>query len=132
MSAVIIALGLIAVLAVYFSPARQRARTAGHLRPGTDSAAVLRRLGERPTRCPGTDVDHVVAEFAPGTSRPERAEALARIRAGTRARWIYPAGHGCRPRAGDAEVGLDANGRVLWVAPAIGRVPLVYADTRAG
>ncbi|HEX8904885.1 MAG TPA: hypothetical protein VF771_08610 [Longimicrobiaceae bacterium] len=131
MSAVIIALGLLAVLAVYLSPARQRARTAGRLQPGTDSSVVLRRLGNRPQRCPGADVDHVVAEFAAGTSRPERAEALARIRAGTRARWIYPGGHGCRPRAGDAEVGFDARGRVLWVAPAIGRVPLVYADTLA-
>jgi hypothetical protein len=128
-TAVILALGLVAVLAVYFTPSHRRQRAAGGLRPGTDSAAVLRRLGDAPQRCPGTDVDHIVAEFAAGTSRPERAAVLARARADTRARWIYPAGHGCRPRAGDSELGLDARGRVLWVAPAIGRVPLVYPDT---
>jgi hypothetical protein len=130
-SAIIIVVGLLVVLAVYFTPAHRRQRAAARLHVGDDSAAVLRRLGAAPARCPGTDVDHVVAEFAGGTSRPERAAALAQFRAGTRARWIYPAGHGCMPRAGDSEVGLDARGRVLWVAPAIGRTPLVYSDTLA-
>jgi hypothetical protein len=128
-SAIIIALGLLALVAFYFTPEHRRQRAAGHLRPGADSADVLVNVGEAPMRCPGTDVDHIVAELPAETSRPERAAVLARARAGTRARWIYPAGHGCHPRGGDSEIGLDARGRVLWVAPAIGRAQLVYADT---
>ena len=128
-SAVILAIGLLAVLAFYFTPTHRRQRAAGHLRPGDDSSAVLARVGGEPMRCPGTDVDHVVAELPAGTSRPERAAVLALARSATRSRWVYPAGHGCHPRAGDSEVGFDAQGRVLWVAPAIGRAPLAYPDT---
>jgi len=127
-SAAILLAGLLIVAAVLFSPARRRERAASHLRVGDDSIAVLDALGERPTRCMGAGVDHLADEFPAGTPRPAREAALSRLRRATATRWIYPGRGGCRPAHDESEVGLDARGRVLWVLPAAGRVPLVLPE----
>jgi hypothetical protein len=72
-SAAIIAVGLIVVLALMFSPGRRRQRAAEKLAVGDDSAVVLRRLGASPTRCPAGRLDHLAERFPGGT---ERAYAL--------------------------------------------------------
>ncbi|HEX8696673.1 MAG TPA: hypothetical protein VF746_29920 [Longimicrobium sp.] len=130
-SAAIIAVGLIVVLALMFSPGRRRQRAAEKLAVGDDSAVVLRRLGAGPTRCPAGRLDHLAERFPGGTPRPTRESVLEQMRQQTSARWIYPGRRGCTPAGGDAEVGLGRDGKVLWVVPATGRVPLVYPDTLA-
>jgi len=128
-SAVILALGAVIVLAIMFSPGRRRERAAAGLMIGDDSARVAARLGGNPTRCPAGQLDHLFERFPGGIPRPTREEALAMMRRETGARWIYPGRGGCTPQGGDAEVGLGRDGRVLWVVPATGRTPLVYPDT---
>ena len=128
-SAVILALGIVVVIAVmFFSPSRRRERAAGAIQPGDDSTAVLRRLGDAPQRCPPGEMAHVYDAFEGSIPRPTREAALEQMRQQTAARWIYPA-RGCTPRQGDTEVGLGADGRVLWMVPATGLEPMVYPDT---
>jgi hypothetical protein len=128
-SAGILALGIIAVIAVmFFSPSRRRERAAGGIQPGDDSTAVLTRLGTSPQRCAPGEMQHVYNAFEGSIPRTTREAALEQIRQQTAARWIYPA-RGCTPRQGDTEVGLGADGRVLWMVPATGVVPMVYPDT---
>jgi hypothetical protein len=116
-SAAILALGLVALLvALYLAPDRQRRRKAGALALGADSGAVLRQLGPRPTRCPTGAMEHLGPQIS-GLSGAQQDSALAGLRRGTAARWIYPGRHGCTPAAGETEVGLDPAGRVLWVLP---------------
>ena len=127
-SAAIVLLGLLALAAVMFTPARRRARAASHLAVGDDSAAVVRALGAPPSRCMGAGIDHLGDEFPAGTPAPAREATLLRLRRTTAARWVYPGRGECRPSPGDTEVGIDSAGRVLWVLPAAGRVPLVYTE----
>jgi hypothetical protein len=128
-SAVILALGILVVIAVmFFSPSRRRERAAGGIQPGDDSTAVLSRLGDKPQRCPPGEMQHVYNAFEGSIPRTTREAALEQIRQQTSARWIYPA-RGCTPSQGDTEVGLGTDGRVLWLVPATGLVPMVYPDT---
>jgi hypothetical protein len=116
-SAAILALGLVALLvALYLAPARQRQRKAAALPLRADSTVVLRTLGARPTRCPTGAMEHVGPQIS-GLSGAQQDSALAGLRRGTRARWIYPGRRGCTPEAGDTEVGLDPGGRVFWILP---------------
>jgi hypothetical protein len=110
-------LGIVGLLvALNFAPDRQRRRKAAELPLGADSSTVLRTLGPRPTRCPTGAMEHLGPQIE-GMSGPEQDSALAGLRRGTRARWIYPGRHGCTPREGETEVGLDPAGRVFWVLP---------------
>jgi hypothetical protein len=109
-------------------PERRRARAASHLEIGDDSAAVIRALGPPPSRCMGAGVDHLVSEFPRDVPRANRDATLLRLRRATTARWLYPGRGGCRPTPDETEVGIDSAGRVLWVLPATGRVPLVYTE----
>jgi len=116
-SAAILTLGVIALLvALYLAPTRQRHRKAAALPLGADSSLVLRTLGGRPTRCPTGTLEHVGPQIG-GLSGAQQDSALAGLRRGTRARWIYPGQHGCTPEEGDTEVGLDPAGRVFWMVP---------------
>ena len=128
-SAAILLLGLVAVAAVMLRPERRRARAASRLEIGDDSAAVVRALGAPPSRCLGAGVDHLVSEFPRDVPRPARDATLLRLRRATAARWLYPGRGGCRPAPDETEVGIDSAGRVLWVLPATGRVPLVYTES---
>jgi len=130
-SAVILALGGLLVLAVMFSPARRREQAAGELAAGDDSTQVLAHLGPTPTRCPAGGLEHLGDGFAGEVPRRTRETALERMRALTAARWLYPGRAGCTPEGGDAEVGLGSDGRVLWIVPATGRIPVVFSDSLA-
>jgi hypothetical protein len=127
-SAAIILLGLVAVAAVMLRPERRRARAASQLEVGDDSTAVVQKLGAPPSRCMGAGVDHLVSEFPRDVPRAARDATLLRLRRETAARWLYPGRGGCRPAPDETEVGIDSAGRVLWVLPATGRVPLVYPE----
>jgi hypothetical protein len=128
-SAVIVLLGLVVIGAVMFTPERRRARAAGGLEVGDDSAAVFDALGAPGGRCLGAGVDHLVSEFPRDVPRDVRDRTLLRLRRETAARWLWPGRGDCGPAPDETEVGIDSAGRVLWVLPATGRVPLVYTES---
>jgi hypothetical protein len=50
----------------------------------------------------------------------------------TRERWVYPVNPreriGCNAAAGHTEIGVDAQGRVLWSVDVTGRTPIRLPD----
>ena len=126
-SAAIIVLGLGILAIVLLTGDRQRERAAVTLLPGEDSTAVKRELGDPPHRCQPSSLAHLASSF-PDLPRPTLEQELARLRAGTAQRWLYPDGAGCVPGRGDTEIGLDRDGTVLWIVPITGRRPIVYLD----
>src|SRR5215207_4491340 len=125
-SAAILAVGVLVVLAVLLSPGRRRERAAGELAFGEDSTTVLERMGDSPRRCPTGTLEHVYDAFEGAIPRQTREAVLERMRRETATRWIYPGRNGCTPRRGDVEIGFDRDGRVLWIVPSTRRVPLQY------
>ncbi|HEU4556380.1 MAG TPA: hypothetical protein VFS20_00980 [Longimicrobium sp.] len=129
LSATILLLGIVGLLvALNYAPDRQRRRHARELPLGTDSLAVLQRLGERPTRCPAGTMEHLLPHIS-GLGDEQQDTALARLRRGTQARWLYPGRRGCSPEVGETEVGIDSAGRVLWVLPVARRGSVRLPDT---
>lgn len=126
-SAVIVVLGLGILAVVLLTGDRQRERAAVGILPGDDSTAVKRLMGDPPHRCEPSSLAHLADRF-PDMPRPTVEQEIARLRAGTAARWLYPEGAGCVPARGDTEIGLDRDGHVLWIVPLTGRRPIVYLD----
>ncbi|HEX2207233.1 MAG TPA: hypothetical protein VHG93_06085 [Longimicrobium sp.] len=125
-SLAIIAIGLLIVAGSLLLGGRQREGRATKLVVGDDSTAVIGLLGQPPHRCAPSNLAHLADQFAPGTPRPTIDEELTRLRRGTVGRWVYPRGQGCVPDDGAIEIGLDRQGRVLWVVPTHDKRPLVY------
>jgi len=116
LSLLIVVLGLLAVAAAfYLSPDNRRRREAGRLPLGADTAAVLRALGPRPTRCPPGAMEHVAGELP--QEALEADSVMVQLRRDTRARWLYPGRRGCTPQKGETELGIDNAGRMLWIQP---------------
>jgi hypothetical protein len=125
-SAAIIAIGLLIVAgALLFGGSRREGR-ATQLAVGDDSASVIQLMGAPPHRCEASSLAHLADQFAAGTPRPTIDDEIAELRRGTVARWVYPRGQGCVPDDGATEIGLDRQGRVLWVVPTRNKRPLVY------
>ena len=125
-SLAIIAIGLLIVAgALLFGGSRREGRAA-QLAVGDDSASIVRLLGAPPHRCQASNLAHLQEQFESGTPRPTIDEELNRLRRGTVGRWVYPRGEGCVPDDGATEIGLDQQGRVLWVVPTRDKRPLVY------
>lgn len=127
----IIALGMLVLAAVLFTGGWKRERAAAQVVLGEDSASVVRVMGDPPHRCPPSNLAHLRDQFPGGTPRTTIDEETARLRRGTAGRWLYPEGEGCVPGKGATEIGLDHEGRVLWVVPARDKRPLVYTGAPA-
>jgi hypothetical protein len=125
-SAAIVALGLLVLAVLLLSGGRKRERAAAGLVAGDDSTAVTAALGAPPHRCAASNLAHLRDQFPGGTPRTTVDEELARLRVATAGRWLYPDGEGCVPGKGATEIGLDRQGRVLWVVPARDKRPIVY------
>lgn len=125
-SAAIILVGLLIVAASLLLGGRRREGRAAKLVVGDDTTAVVGLLGQPPHRCPPSNLAHLETQFPAGTPRPTIDEELNRLRRGTAARWVYPRGQGCVPDDGAIEIGLDRQGRVLWVVPTRDKRPLMY------
>ena len=93
-SAAILAVGVLVVLAVLLSPGRRRERAAGELAFGDDSTTVLERMGDSPRRCPTGTLEHVYDAFEGAIPRQTREAVLERMRRETATRWIYPGRNG--------------------------------------
>ena len=125
-SAAIIAIGLLVVAGALLFGGSRREGKAAQLAVGDDSASVKQLMGPPPHRCEASSLAHLADQFAPGTPRPTIDEELNQLRRGTVSRWVYPRGQGCVPDDGATEIGLDRQGRVLWVVPTYDKRPLVY------
>ena len=126
-SAGIIILGLLVLgAALLFNGSRKREGAASDVLVGDDSTEVVRLLGQPPHRCEASSLAHLVDRFAAGTPRPTIDETIASLRPLTAARWVYPKGAGCVTDDGDTEIGLDRQGRVLWIVPVTDKQPLQY------
>ena len=124
-TAAVIVLGLVALLVAFFnSDDRARARQVRGLRPGTDTALVVRSLAAQPARCAVGNLEHLRTRF-PDDFAPAALDAtLDRMREETAQRWVYASGDRdarCVPRDGDTELGVGRDGRVLWLVPVVGR-----------
>jgi len=138
-SAVVAALGVI-VLVWFFSPTERRRRTAMlDVAIGADTAEVVRLLGQ-PVRCPPKATEQIRAAF-PTDWPPRLVEtALSRIDYATRQRWVYAINSrkrlGCGAREAHTEIGIGADGRVLWSVDVTGRtairLPEEYTPAGAG
>ena len=124
--AIIVVGGLLIVAGAFLFGGRRQEGRAARIAVGEDTTAVIRLLGEPPHRCQPSSLAHLGNQFPPNTPRPTVDEELARLRRGTVARWVYPRGQGCVPDDGATEIGLDRQGRVLWVVPTRDKRPLVY------
>jgi hypothetical protein len=126
-SLAIVGIGLLVLAGVLLmSGGRSRERTAMKVVAGEDSASVIRLLGEPPHRCEPSSLAHLANQFPAGVPRPTIEEETERLRQRTVQRWLYPRGEGCVPGDGATEIGLDANGQVLWIVPARDKQPLRY------
>jgi len=126
-SAVIVGLGLLVVAAgLLLNGGRKRESAAGRVMVGDDTTEVTALLGPPPHRCDPSSLAHLATRFDAGTPRPTIDETIADLRQATASRWVYPRGAGCVTGDGDTEIGLDRNGRVLWIVPVTNKRPLLY------
>ena len=123
MSAAIIAVGVLILLAYLLMGDRGRERSARSIRLGDDAASVATRMGGEGAKCPVGDLAHLQNAFPPNTPRPTAEEEIAGLRGRTATRWVYGKG-GCTPRSGDTEVGFATGGRVVWVVHTHGTTPI--------
>lgn len=126
-SAAIVVLGLLVLgAALVFSGGRKQQRAASQVLVGDDTTEVKQLLGAPPHRCPTSSLSHLATRFPGGIPRPTAEEIVAGLRVETAARWVYPRGAGCVTGRGDTEIGIDRQGRVLWVVPVTDSEPLKY------
>ncbi|MBW3630255.1 MAG: hypothetical protein KY464_13275 [Gemmatimonadetes bacterium] len=130
-SLVIALLGLI-ILVWFLSPTERRRRSLmEEVALGADTTEVIRMLGP-PVRCPPKYTEQVRASF-PEEWAPRQVEtALSRMDYATRHRWVYPVNSrkplGCNAREAHTEIGVGADGRVLWAVDVTGRTPIRVPD----
>lgn len=128
----VLLVGLVLLVWAFASPERRRARLAHRLHVGDDTARVVQLFGRPGKRCPTGSMDHLRDRFPIGTPAPAVEQTLARMQSETTQRWVFPlrAGRqaGCVPKRGATEVGVDRRGRVRWLVPVTGRIPLVLPD----
>ena len=124
---VIVVLGL-ALVAWLVSPTeRKRRSVVDGLEIGSDSSEVLRALGA-PVRCGPAPLERFREGFPSDWPRPVTELAAADLSARTAQRWIYAVNPrdriACDSRDAHTEVGIGADGRVLWHIAITGRTPI--------
>lgn len=128
---VIIALGLLLLVWLISPTERKRRSVVEDLAIGTDSAVVLRELGE-PVRCAAGDMRHFRSAFPADWPRPVTELAAADLGARTAERWVYAINPRTRiPCDSDeehTEIGIDSEGRVLWHVALTGKTAVVLPE----
>src|SRR5690606_37683610 len=111
---------------------RTRRAEVERLEIGDPVARVEGILGPPAARCEGDDLAHLAGSFPPGWPQPSIETTVQALAAATDERWIYPldedASATCAPVREGTEVGLDAEGRVLWYVAIMGESPLELPD----
>lgn len=133
---VVVALGLIMLVWLVSPTERNRRTVVQELAIGTDSTVVLRELGE-PVRCPAGDMRSFSEAFPADWPRPVTELAVADLGARTAQRWVYAINLRkrlpCDSTEEHTEIGIDADGRVLWHIAVTGKtaveLPEAYTPT---
>jgi hypothetical protein len=128
----ILAIGIAVTVYALTRPEARRERAVSSLAVGDTSAVVMEHLGPPPIVCPGDSLDHLRGRFPPGWPGAAQERAVEWLQERTRERWVYPlharTAVACQPSTDGTEVGMGADGRVLWLVPRIGRHPLQLPD----
>jgi|DewCreStandDraft_5_1066085.scaffolds.fasta_scaffold09035_4 hypothetical protein len=123
----VLAVGAVLAVWAWSAPERRQERKLEALALGEDTAVVRALLGE-PVRCPVGRLAHLAAHLPAGTPPAEAARVVEALRARTVVRWVFPirarVEARCDASRGQTEVGLDREGRVVWIVPVTGRSPL--------
>lgn len=130
-TAAILLLGLVALVWMLSPTERERRSVVRELEIGDDTARVVAALGP-PIRC-RTLGSETLREHFPEDWSPAAAEAaMGRLQQETAHRWVYPINLRkripCESQEAHTEVGVDRQGRVLWLVPLTGKTPLRLPD----
>lgn len=135
----ILLLGLVVLILIFSPGERQRRGAMDQLDFGDEAQKVTSLLGP-PLECRPDSLEHLRGSFREGWSPRAAEAALQRLESETDARWIYPldtreVGR-CDGAERQTEIGLDAEGRVLWYVTITGktglRLPAEYAADAGG
>lgn len=98
------------------------------LNPGDPLERVTELLGEPGARCSAGDLSHLAESFPPGWPAASVETTLQTLGTETRERWIYPLDPDdeapCAPTNEQTELGIAADGRLLWYVAITGESPL--------
>ena len=131
-ASLVIALFGMIVLVWFLSPTERKRRSLmEQVAIGADTAEVIRILGA-PVRCPPKYTDQIRASFPEEWAQRQVETALSQMDHSTRQRWVYAVNSrkrlGCNAREAHTEIGVSADGRVLWAVDVTGRTPIRVPD----
>ncbi len=127
----ILILGFILLFRVMGAGERERENRMAQVVYGTDAGRVAEYLGVEPTLCPADDLAHLATSFPEGWPAASVAVTLERLASETHERRVYPLADAdgedvlCSAVEERTEVGVDADGAVIWSVAVLGRTPLV-------
>ena len=116
-----------------FSPTElNRRERVDRLAPGDHMGRVAQVLGPPGARCAAGDLSRFAGSFPPGWPSAAVETTLQALEQETADRWVYPLDEdeavSCTPTEGWTEIGLDAEGSVLWLVAITGESPLRLPD----
>lgn len=125
---VILLAGLVALVWLTSPGERRQRELVERLELGDPSSRAVALLGEAPARCPASSLDHLRNSFPPGWPDIAADRALEALRTRTAERWVYPLSPrrvaGCDPVEEQTEIGIEADGTILWYIAVAGKTPL--------
>lgn len=96
--------------------------------PGQAAERVAVLTGMEPLRCPGAPLDHLSGSFPDGWPAASIDVALERMAEETQERWVFPLESEtvatCSGTEERTEVGVAADGTIVWLVPVLGRTAL--------
>lgn len=131
-TAAVVVVGLLALIWLFSPTERKRRDLVQRLELGDSVSRVEDLLGSAPLRCPVGSLDHLEGSFPPGWPGASSRSALQALQARTRERWIYPMGNrkpaDCMPVDGSTELGVSADGHLVWYVAITGKTTLTLPD----
>lgn len=139
-TAAIALVGVVVVALAFGNAERRRERAVSSLSLGDEARRVEALLGGGGIRCPAASIGHLRGSLPEEWGAAAAETALGRMARETAERRVYPLDHrgqaGCSVASGATEVGLGADGRVLWYVAVTGRtrmtLPAAFAEEAGG
>ena len=124
--------GLLLLIWVFSPTERKRREVVGRLELGDSTSRVEQLLGHGALRCPVGSLEHLEKSFPPGWPGASTRTALDAIARRTKERWVYPLNTrrriGCTPTNGVTELGVGADGRLVWFVAITGKSTITLPD----
>lgn len=125
-------MGLLVLFWVVSPTERKRREVVERLEVGDSVSRVEHLLGHGAARCPVGSLQHLEQSFPAGWPGASVQTALHAMAARTKERWVYSlsARHhpSCTPADGVTEIGVGADGRLVWYVPVTGKTTLTLPD----